>query len=121
MTNKKSNILPIVVMYLLFFMIAFVTNLCNPMAVIVKNNFEMSNFAAQLGNAANFIAYAVMGIPAGMLLKKIGYRKTALVAIWSDLSAYSCNTCLAGRLFKVLVYILQALSSQVFVCVCLIR
>jgi len=81
MTNNKSNILPIVVMFLLFFMIAFVTNLCNPMAVIVKNNFEMSNFAAQLGNAANFIAYAVMGIPAGMLLKKIGYRKTALLAI----------------------------------------
>lgn len=81
MTNKKSNILPIVVMYLLFFMIAFVTNLCNPMAVIVKNNFAMSNFAAQLGNAANFIAYAAMGIPAGMLMKKIGYRKTALVAI----------------------------------------
>ncbi len=81
MINNKSNILPIVVMYLLFFMIAFVTNLCNPMAVIVKNNFAMSNFAAQLGNAANFIAYAAMGIPAGMLLKKIGYRKTALVAI----------------------------------------
>ena len=78
---KKLNILPLVVMYLLFFMIAFVTNLCNPMAVIVKNNFAMSNFAAQLGNAANFIAYAVMGIPAGMLLKRIGYRKTALVAI----------------------------------------
>ena len=81
MANKNSNILPIVVMYLLFFMIAFVTNLCSPMAVILKNNFEISNFAAQLGNAANFIAYAVMGIPAGMLLKKIGYRKTALVAI----------------------------------------
>lgn len=77
----KKNILPIVVMYMLFFMIAFVTNLCNPMAVIVKSTFAMSNFAAQLGNAANFIAYAVMGIPAGMLLKKIGYRKTALVAI----------------------------------------
>ena len=77
----KRNILPIVVMYLLFFMIAFVTNLCNPMAVIVMSNFAMSNFAAQLGNAANFIAYAVMGIPAGMLLKKVGYRKTALIAI----------------------------------------
>ena len=78
MTNNKSNILPIVVMYLLFFMIAFVTNLCNPMAVIVKNNFAMSNFAAQLGNAANFIAYAVMGIPSGMLLKRFGYKRTAL-------------------------------------------
>lgn len=36
---------------------------------------------AQLGNAANFIAYAVMGIPAGLLLKRIGYRKTALTAL----------------------------------------
>ena len=77
----NRNILPIVVMFLLFFMIAFVTNLCNPMAVIVKNHFDMSNFASQLGNAANFIAYAVMGIPAGLLLKKIGYRKTAILAI----------------------------------------
>ncbi len=81
--NKQnhSNIIPIVVMFLLFFMIAFVTHLCNPMAVIVKNNFSMSNFASQLGNAANFIAYAVMGIPAGMLIKKFGYRITAILAI----------------------------------------
>lgn len=79
--KNNSNVLAIIVMYLLFFMIAFVTNLCNPMAVIVKNYFAVSNFAAQLGNAANFIAYAVMGIPAGLLLKKIGYRKTAILAI----------------------------------------
>jgi FHS family L-fucose permease-like MFS transporter len=77
----KKNLLPIIVMYLLFVMISFVTNLCNPMAVILKSNFEVSNFAAQLGNAANFIAYAVMGIPSGLLLRKIGYRSTALVAI----------------------------------------
>ena len=78
---KKSNLLSIVVMYLLFVMISFVTNLCNPMAVILKSNFAVSNFAAQLGNAANFIAYAIMGIPSGLLLRKIGYRNTALVAI----------------------------------------
>ena len=81
MTEKKNYALPIAMMYLLFFMIAFVTNLCNPMAVIVKNQFDVSNAMAQLGNAANFIAYAVMGIPAGILLKKIGYKKTALAAI----------------------------------------
>ena len=80
-TVKKNYALPIAMMYLLFFMIAFVTNLCNPMAVIVKNQFEVSNAMAQLGNAANFIAYAVMGIPAGILLKRIGYKKTALTAI----------------------------------------
>ena len=77
----KKTWLPIVVMYLLFVMISFVTNLCNPMAVILKSNFAVSNFAAQLGNAANFIAYAIMGIPSGLLLRKIGYRNTALVAI----------------------------------------
>jgi FHS family L-fucose permease-like MFS transporter len=77
----KKNFLPIIVMYLLFVMISFVTNLCNPMAVILKSNFDVSNFAAQLGTAANFIAYAVMGIPSGLLLRKIGYRNTALVAI----------------------------------------
>ena len=77
----KRAVLPIIVMYLLFVMISFVTNLCNPMAVILKSNFAVSNFAAQLGNAANFIAYAVMGIPSGLLLRKIGYRNTSLVAI----------------------------------------
>jgi len=80
-TTKKTNIIPIIMMFLLFAMIAFVTNLCNPMAVIVKNQFGLSNFQAQLGNAANFIAYLVMGIPSGLLLKKIGYKKTALLGI----------------------------------------
>lgn len=79
--QKKNNALPIVMMFALFAMIAFVTNLCSPMGVIVKNQFGASNFEAALGNAANFIAYAVMGIPSGLLLKKIGYKKTALVAI----------------------------------------
>ena len=80
---KKSNLLPIVVMYLLFVMISFVTNLCNPMAVILKSNFAVSNFAAQLGNAANFIAYAIMGIPSGLLLRKIGYQSGITVAYLS--------------------------------------
>lgn len=79
--SQKNNTLPIIMMFLLFAMIAFVTNLCNPMGVIVKNQFGASNFEAQLGNAANFIAYAIMGIPSGLLLKKIGYKNTALLAI----------------------------------------
>ena len=79
--QKKLNVVPVVMMFLLFAMIAFVTNLCNPMGVIVKSQFHLSNFEAQLGNLANFIAYLVMGIPAGLLLKKIGYKNTALLAI----------------------------------------
>ena len=68
-------------MIALFAMIAFVTNLCSPMAVIVKNQFGASNLESQIGNYGNFIAYLVMGVPSGILLKKIGYKKTALLAL----------------------------------------
>ena len=61
-------------------MISAVTGLSNPLGVIVKNQF-VKNWMSQLGNFANFIAYAVMGIPAGMMLKRIGYKKTALAAV----------------------------------------
>ena len=83
MENKKKHnyIIPIIVMIALFAMIAFVTNLCSPMAVIVKNQFGASNFLSQIGNYGNFIAYLVMGIPSGMLIRRIGYKKTALVAL----------------------------------------
>ena len=81
MTNKKSNILPIVVMFLLFFMIAFVTNFAGSMGVIVKKQFDASSAMAQLGTLANFIAYAVMGVPAGLILKRKGYKFTSLLAV----------------------------------------
>lgn len=81
-TNQKQNyVLPIIMMIALFGMISFVTGLANPMGVIVKNQFQTSNFMSSLGYLANFIAYAFMGYPAGMMLQKIGYKKTALWAI----------------------------------------
>lgn len=71
----------ILCMIALFAMIAFVTNLCSPMAVIVKNQFGASNLQSQIGNYGNFIAYLVMGIPSGILISKLGYKKTALLAL----------------------------------------
>lgn len=81
MEQKKNYTLPIIMMFALFFMISFVTGLQNPMGVIVKDQFGASNFLSQLGNLANFIAYAFMGYPAGLMLKRIGYKKTSLVAV----------------------------------------
>lgn len=79
--GQKNFTLPIIMMFALFFMIAFVTGLQNPLGVIVKEQFDLANWQSQLGNAANFIAYAFMGIPAGMMLSRIGYKRTALTAI----------------------------------------
>lgn len=80
-SKKQGSIIAILTMMFLFAMIAFVTNLCSPMAVILKNNFHVSNFLAQVGNYGNFMAYLVMGIPAGMLIQKYGYKKTSLMAL----------------------------------------
>ena len=51
------------------------------MATIIKNQGEISNVLAQIGNYGNFVAYLVMGIPAGMLIAKFGYKKTALIGL----------------------------------------
>ncbi len=81
-TNQSTNrIVPIIMMIALFGMISFVTNLAAPMGQVLKEQFGVSNFQGLLGNAANFIAYAVMGIPGGILLQRVGYKKTALIAI----------------------------------------
>ena len=71
--EKRSNLVPIIMMVILFGMISFVTNLAAPMGQVLKEQFGVSNFQGLLGNAANFIAYAVMGIQGGILLQKLGY------------------------------------------------
>ena len=80
-TKKQNFAVPIFMMILLFGMISFVTNLAAPMGVVLKSQFGASNFQGMMGNAMNFIAYAVMGIPGGILLQRVGYKKTALIAI----------------------------------------
>lgn len=83
--NVKQNgsIIAIITMMFLYAMISFVTNLAAPIGVIWKNQPEIggSNMLGMLGNFMNFFAYLFMGIPAGKMLTKIGYKKTALTGI----------------------------------------
>lgn len=115
MSLQKNYVLPIAMMYALFFMIAFVTGLQNPMGVIVKNQFQASNFLSQLGNLANFIAYAFMGIPAGLMLQKIGYKKTALTAIVVGFLGVAI-TLLSGTAGSFSVYLIGAFVGGFSMC-----
>ncbi len=80
MTQKNNNgtLIAIIAMMFLFAMISFVTNMAAPFGTIWKNQYE---WAGMMGNMMNFAAYLFMGIPAGMMITKIGYKKTALVAL----------------------------------------
>lgn len=75
---QKGNLIAIIAMFFLFAMIAFVTNLAAPLGTIWKGTYDWSGM---LGNMMNFLAYLFMGIPAGNLLVRIGYKKTALLAM----------------------------------------
>lgn len=115
MSKNKSTILPIAVMFALFFMIAFVTNFAGSMGVIVKNQFNASNALSQLGTFANFIAYACMGIPAGIILKRKGYKFTSLAAVTVGLIGVATQW-LSGYVESFGVYVLGAFIAGFSMC-----
>ena len=102
-------------MIALFAMIAFVTNLCSPMAVIVQNQFGATELESQIGNYANFIAYLVMGIPSGMLIVKFGYKKTALIALGVGIVGMLLEL-LSGSMGSYWIYLLGAFVSGFCMC-----
>ena len=112
---KKNYTLPIIVMILLFGMISFVTNLASPMGDILKNQFTIPNWQGTLGVFANFIAYALMGIPAGNLLQKRGYKSTALIAVAVGFLGVGIQL-VSGLVGSFGVYLLGALVAGFSMC-----
>ena len=116
--QKSGNFLAIIVMILLFGMISFVTNLASPMGDVLKNQFDVENWMGTLGVFANFIAYAVMGIPAGNLLQRRGYKFTALAAVAVGFAGVGVQT-IAGLLSGNLafgIYLLGAFIAGFSMC-----
>ena len=78
MEKKKINIVAVVTMCFIFAMISFVTNMAAPFGNIWQVKYS---WAGMMGNMMNFLAYLFMGIPAGKMLVKVGYKKTTLIAL----------------------------------------
>ena len=115
MAQQTKQWAAIIMMIALFAMIAFVTNLCSPMAVIVQNQFGASELQSQIGNYANFIAYLVMGIPSGMLIVNFGYKKTALIALGVGIVGMLLEL-LSGSMGSYWIYLLGAFVSGFCMC-----
>ena len=119
MTQKQNSTLPaIIVCILLFGMISFVTNLASPMGKVLEAQFDVAEWMGKLGVLCNFIAYAIMGIPAGTLLQKKGYKFTALTAVGVGFIGVGIQT-IAGLLAGNLafgVYLLGAFVAGFSMC-----
>lgn len=77
-STQKRSLVAIVTMFFIFAMISFVTNMAAPFGNIWGFKYEWAGMA---GNLMNFTAYLFMGIPAGNMLIRYGYKKTALIAL----------------------------------------
>jgi len=127
--NKNSiNWVAVLTMMFLFGMIAFVTNLAAPIGVIWKQapGVEGSNFWGMMGNMMNFLAYAFMGIPAGKLITRLGYKKTTLIGVGVGLvgvfvqflsGKIGVGATLAGLPANFFVYLLGAFVCGFSVCI----
>lgn len=128
MTKQSSSslrIIAIIAMMFLFAMISFVTNMAAPFGTIWKFQYD---WAGMMGNMMNFAAYLFMGIPAGIMISKIGYKKTALVGLVLGLvgicvqylsSQTGAETAILGGLMNLnyLIYLLGAFVCGFAVCV----
>ena len=76
--KQERNWVAIITMFFIFGMISFVTNMAAPFGNIWGFKYEWAGMA---GNLMNFLANLFMGIPAGNMLIKFGYKKTALIAL----------------------------------------
>ena len=128
MNNNKTNWIAVFTMMFLFGMIAFVTNLAAPIGVIWKQapGIEGSNFWGMMGNMMNFLAYAFMGIPAGKLITRLGYKKTTLIGVGVGLlgvfvqflsGKVGVGATLAGLPANFFVYLLGAFVCGFSVCI----
>ena len=113
---QGSNNVAIITMFFIFAMISFVTNMAAPFGNIWGFRYDWAGMA---GNLMNFTAYLFMGIPAGNMLIKYGYKKTALIALAVGaigLAIQLTSGYLGGGESALFVYLLGALVCGVCVC-----
>ncbi|MCM1452517.1 MAG: hypothetical protein NC102_09665 [Clostridium sp.] len=117
-SQQKKPWVAIITMFFIFAMISFVTNMAAPFGNIWGFKYEWAGMA---GNLMNFTAYLFMGIPAGNMLVKYGYKKTALIALAVGAIGLGVQLCSglggenAGEIM-LYVYLLGALICGFCVC-----
>ena len=73
-SNKETTLNPIFIIGALFFVFGFITWLNSVLIPYLKIACELNNFESYLVAFSFYISYLVMAIPAGIILKKTGFK-----------------------------------------------
>ena len=86
----KGNVLPFVLVTVLFFIWGMSNNLTDILVQQFKKSFELSPLQAQLVQTAVFLGYACMALPAALFMRRWGYK----AGIVTGLCIFSIGTFL---------------------------
>lgn len=81
MTPAKTYLLPFALITSLFFLWAFVHNLEPILIPHLKKACQLSDLQSALIDSAVYFGYFLLAIPAGMLIKKSGYKRTIILGL----------------------------------------
>ena len=81
MANKNPYLFPFILVTSLFFLWGFAHNLDPILIPHLQKSFTLTTVQATLVDSAVFIAYFIMAIPAGILMKKYGYKTGIIIGL----------------------------------------
>jgi fucose permease len=76
---QRNNFL-VGVILLIWFVISFVTNILGPLMPIIIQTYNLSLTMAAFLPFSFFLAYGIMSIPSGIMIERIGEKKSMLIA-----------------------------------------
>ncbi len=86
----KRNYLIVALIFLIFFVISFLTNILGPLIPDIINSFRLSLTMAGFLPFSFFIAYGVMSIPAGMMVERYREKRVMVAAFGVALAGAFC-------------------------------
>ena len=97
--NQRPNYtFALIVVFIVCFLIGFITTMNNSIFEFCKNAFQLNNFQSQLVNSAFYGAY-IMSIPFGFMMSKIGYKSTLVLGLAVVGVGFIINyLCISGNL-----------------------
>ncbi len=85
--TKTKALFPFILITSLFFLWGFAHNLDPILIPHLKKSFTLTTVEATLADSAVFIAYFLMALPAGFIIKRYGYK----TVIFNTAMLYHCS------------------------------
>lgn len=80
MKEKNIYLMPLIIVAILFFMIGFALGINGLLIPYLRISLNLNTIESYYVLTATFSTFVILGYPSGILLRKVGYKKTILIS-----------------------------------------